>query len=235
MGQTSINDIPYPDGTDAPDITAEFAAAAAAIDRWTVKRYANAAERDGINTSPQEGEIAYLVDGGGIQYTGTEWVSIGQRRTLLKTAIETTTSTTLQDDNHLSVTLGKNGQYDIDIFLLYSSTTDVIGYGLEMRVDAPQTVEMACDFVTVQAGAGMPILQDNHVNSFNTYSTNFTIGLGGNDDIKLIARFRLRYATGNANEVLKLQWCAHSGGDSGHTAKVHPGTHMVVKRISIAV
>lgn len=233
MGTTPINNIPYPDGPDAPDITAEFAAAAAAIDHWTVKRFANAAERDGIHTSPLEGEIAFLSDGGGVMYNGDGWVTLGQTRTLMKTAVETTTATTLQDDNHLQLFLGKNGMFDIEVFLIYSSNTTLDAHALIAQLTSTSTVQMAAQFTTVQFAAETPINIADHETSFNSYTTNLNIGLGGDANKKFGAKFNVLYTTGAIDETFKVQWCAHPDGDPGSTGSVHVGSYMRSKRVSI--
>lgn len=74
MPVTSIIEAPYPEYTVKPDVPADMRAALEHVEKFTIMRFADAADRDAKLTAPAAGMVCYLASNGRLyRYNGSDW------------------------------------------------------------------------------------------------------------------------------------------------------------------
>jgi hypothetical protein len=109
---TPVASLPFPELTDQPNVPDDINELAVALDHVVIPKYASTTARDNANTSPEEGDLCYVVGDGYYTYTGSDWTFVTLRRQFKrKTADESVfNSATYQTDDHLTGFVWRNGR-----------------------------------------------------------------------------------------------------------------------------
>ena len=145
-----------------------------------------------------------------------------------KTADESvTSSTTLQNDNHLSAAIGTTGTYKLDVFLLGTSAANAAG-DLGVGFIFP-TGTMYLAGLGPDVGLASSTVQTGQwgVNTAYTSGSLFQVfGLSTATVIIWIHGVLVATATG----TLQLQWAQQASNANASTLKT--GSHMVVRQVA---
>ena len=151
---------------------------------WRVQGTAyctSTSDRDSVITTPYNGQLAATTDTGSVweRYAGA-WVRVafGAQLVAVKAADESvTSSTTLQNDDHLLFALEANATYALDGYLYYSGAADggTGAGGLKMDWTLPASASMHWSSFAVNSGTN-PLTNYDAVSQVNTdvrnYATN---------------------------------------------------------------
>lgn len=229
---TAINAIPFPEGTDDPDISAEVAAAAAALDNVMVPRFASASERDAVITSPVEGQLAWLTQEGVMTaYSASaSWYFLGRQRLVNKQVTESTSSTTHQDDDELRVYMEANGVYHIYLFGIASSTSATRGQVVSWTVPDGATGLRVDIGPSNTAGAGGTSNRQSVVKWNTSITGDYGHDTAGSDALAVAYEEHLIITNGSTPGYAQVRWSQHSG--AAGTAKMRQDSYIRYRRVA---
>ena len=139
-----------------------------------------------------------------------------------KTADESvTSSTTLQDDDHLQYTIDATGKYVFELTLFARSAADAAG---DLRIDM---VGPAGTFTWGAIGLDVTLASGN-TGTVNTAASGspYNFGLSTTQLMIIVKGLFVATATG----TLKLQWAQQASNANASTIKA--GSHMTVKQVA---
>lgn len=145
VATTPISSLPYPQSNDIPDVDDHLMDLAVAIDTLTVPRFSSSSTRATGIPTPTNGQLAVLQDReqltvyktGYANWTYVDW----PRQRKMKSADENvSSSTTMQDDNHLTGFSYKASTWYIvkGVFMCHGTTTADIKFVFDFT-SAPDT------------------------------------------------------------------------------------------------
>lgn len=147
---------------------------------------------------------------------------------ILKTADESvTSSTTLQNDNHLAATIGATGTYAADLHLWITSAADAAG-DIKVSFTFPTgTLHMSGDGLDTSLATGFGGTSTG-LGVLSATSGTSTIAFGASTSTLCVRVHALLIAT--ATGTLQLQWAQN--GSNGNATTVKAGSHMIVRQVA---
>lgn len=146
----------------------------------------------------------------------------------IKTADESvTSSTTLQNDNHLFYTVGATGTYIFDLWLWMNSAANAAG-DIKIGFTFPTGT---CGFTaigldTTLASSFTGTMHTQGVNSATSGTTALALGLSTSTTVGHVHGFLIATATG----TLQMQWAQN--GSNGSASTILTGSHMLVRQVA---
>ncbi len=123
-GTTAINALRYPTLSDSPNAQTAVQNLASDLDPKLVPVYSTTGNRDSAITAPTQGQVAFVTGTGELyRYNGSLWVG-AIWRDVYKNAIESVTSSTaMQDDQDLFLSVEANSTYVARLTMQYDGAT----------------------------------------------------------------------------------------------------------------
>ncbi|WP_393075298.1 hypothetical protein [Streptomyces sp. LN704] len=158
---------------------------------------------------------------------------VGQVQYILKTADETvTSSTTLQNDDHLVLPAVANAVYTFALDLYMVDTADATGdFKMSFTCPTGATFDMhGAGAHTTDLGASSTNSNGEWIGKLATTSAGATLGFGVSNPSATAARVYGRLVMGSTAGNLQLQWAQNASDASGTTLKA--GSYMMMTRVA---
>lgn len=221
--------MPYTTNVAGTTITAAWGNAN--VRDQVITPFASSSARTSAVTSAVEGMLSYRQDAKIFEgYDGSAWQTVAFAPGFLfarKTTDESlSSSTTLQNDDHLFVNVAANATYLVDAFLLYNSDSAV-----EMKfgwtAPAGATLIWNSGGISTTAPAGTPASIAWFAGS-NLASVELIGGVGTGND--LVAQSRGILLTSGTSGTLQLQWA--QGASSAIATTFKTNSHLMLRRVA---
>lgn len=222
--------MPYTTLTAGTVITASWANAS--VRDQVVTPFASAAARTSAITSPVEGMLTYLADSDRLEvYNGTNWVTVGPR-TVVKSANESvTSSTTLQDDDDLTLAVEANTSY-AGYGVLFYTGADAADIKLAFTQPASSTCHWFANGAGINAISSATAVgsQEHFAVQGSTASPTATSSYGVSNGTNTGLSIHLTLVTAGTAGNLRLQWAQLVS--SGTATTVYAGSRLTLWRIT---
>lgn len=220
MGTTSAG-LRYPELTDSPNAQTAVKNLADDLNGKHVPIFATTGARDTAFPSPTNGQVCYITALDQLMVrSGGAWVNVTTTVLAYKSADETVNnSSTLQNDNHLVISVVANAAYTVDLYAIYNSNSTA-----NLKVDYTMPAGAALSQMVFISGGTLSAIQ--HGVSLGTVgAVNGIAGISADTGLQMHGVL----TTGGTSGNLTFRWAQNVANASNTIMRT--GSYLRAQRI----